>query len=67
MDVPPGTKAGTRARSPKPPFYETALSSPSETKLALSKTGCFLSEAEILRMGVFPPLLILDMQSQSSR
>ena len=26
----PGTKAGTRVRSPKPPFYETALLSPSE-------------------------------------
>ena len=29
-DVPPRTKTGTRARSPKPPFYETALLSPSE-------------------------------------
>ena len=26
----PGTKTGTRVRSPKPPFYETALLSPSE-------------------------------------
>ena len=26
----PGTKTGTRVLSPKPPFYETALSSPSE-------------------------------------
>ena len=26
----PGTKTGTRARSPKPPFYETALLSPSD-------------------------------------
>ena len=26
----PGTKTGTRVRSPKPPFYETALISPSE-------------------------------------
>ena len=32
-DVPPGTKTGTRVRSPKPPFYETALLSPSETGL----------------------------------
>ena len=30
----PGTKTGTRVRSPKPPFYETALLSPSEM-------GCF--------------------------
>ena len=29
----PGTKTGTRARSPKPPFYETALLSPSENLL----------------------------------
>ena len=31
-DVPrsPGTKIGTRARSPKPPFYETALLSPND-------------------------------------
>ena len=28
-----GTKTGTRARSPKPPFYETALLSPSEKML----------------------------------
>ena len=27
----PGTKTGTRARSPKPPFYETARLSPSES------------------------------------
>ena len=26
----PGTKTGTRVRSPKPPFYETALLSPSD-------------------------------------
>ena len=26
----PGTKTGTRVPSPKPPFYETALLSPSE-------------------------------------
>ena len=26
----PGTQTGTRVRSPKPPFYETALLSPSE-------------------------------------
>ena len=26
----PGTKTGTSVRSPKPPFYETTLSSPSE-------------------------------------
>ena len=29
-DVPPEWKTGTRVRSPKPPFYETALLSPSE-------------------------------------
>ena len=27
----PGTKTGTRAHSPKPPFYETALLFPSES------------------------------------
>ena len=26
----PGTKTGTRVHSPKPPFYETALLSPSD-------------------------------------
>ena len=26
----PGTKTGTRVRSPKPPFYETALLSPND-------------------------------------
>ena len=31
--VPPGTKTGTRARSPKLPFYETALLSPSDKQL----------------------------------
>ena len=33
----PGTKTRTRVRSPKPPFYETALLSPSE-KLVSTKT-----------------------------
>ena len=32
----PGTKTGTRARSPKPPFYETALLSPRD-KLGLQR------------------------------
>ena len=30
----PGTKTGTRVRSPKPPFYKTALLSPRDLKLA---------------------------------
>ena len=33
----PGTKTGTRARSPKPPFYETALLSPSEPLFGVDK------------------------------
>ena len=33
----PGTKTGTRVRSPKPPFYETALLSPSENLKVLTK------------------------------
>ena len=36
---PPGTKTGTRVRSPKPPFYETALLSPSEKPLWCWKGG----------------------------
>ena len=28
----PGTKTGTRAHSPKPPFYETALLSPNDSR-----------------------------------
>ena len=28
--VPPGTKIGTRVHSAKPPFYETAILSPSD-------------------------------------
>ena len=32
----PGTKTGTRAHSPKQPFYETALLSPSDRSLASS-------------------------------
>ena len=38
-DVPPGTKTGTRVRSPKPPFYETALLSPSEKGSNFSLCG----------------------------
>ena len=35
-----GTKTGTRVHSPKPPFYETALLSPSEYRFsALGKWG----------------------------
>ena len=34
----PGTKTGTRARSPKPPFYETALLSPSDLRGADTQT-----------------------------
>ena len=33
----PGTKTGTRLRSPKPPFYETALLSPSEDGLKIHR------------------------------
>ena len=33
----PGTKTGTRVRSPKPPFYATALLSPSEPLWWLTK------------------------------
>ena len=33
----PGTKTGTRAHSPKPPFYETALVSPSENAAFLGE------------------------------
>ena len=35
----PGTKTGTRVRSPKPPFYETALLSPSEPFWCSQKGG----------------------------
>ena len=42
----PGTKTGTRARSPKPPFYETALLSPSELFLCMlsaNRPACYRS------------------------
>ena len=32
-----GTRTGTRVRSPKPPFYETALLSPSEPMSMIDK------------------------------
>ena len=35
----PGTKTGTRVHSPKPPFYETALLSPSD--FCLQKWGFY--------------------------
>ena len=35
----PGTKTGTRARSPKPPFHENALLSPSDILLELGCCG----------------------------
>ena len=35
----PGTKTGTRVRSPKPPFYETALLSPSDPFWCWQKGG----------------------------
>ena len=37
----PGTRTGTRVRSPKPRFYETALLSPSEPK-ALPRLGIYV-------------------------
>ena len=50
----PGTKTGTRVRSPKPPFYETALLSPSETKknlrLKIRCPGLLRDVLEILFM-----------------
>ena len=47
----PGTKTGTRAHSPKPPFYETALLSPSDN-WGRARTGCnhdFLCQIPVLR------------------
>ena len=38
----PGTKTGTRVRSPKPPFYETALLSPSDVRASLAIRRLFL-------------------------
>ena len=42
----PGTKTGTRVRSPKPPFYETALLSPSELISFLGIIDAFLPYLE---------------------
>ena len=39
----PGTKTGTREHSPKPPFYETALLSPSDTRGNALETVLFSS------------------------
>ena len=38
-DVPPERKPERGVRSPKPPFYETALLSPSDAKLIASKSS----------------------------
>ena len=47
----PGTKTGTRVRSPKPPFYETALLSPSE----FCQSAEFLYRVRIVDRGVECP------------
>ena len=45
----PGTKTGTRVRSPKPPFYETALVSPSD-KRAPCRCNCKSSKVQVLML-----------------
>ena len=45
----PGTKTGTRAHSPKPPFYETALLSPSDSTESDS-TVFYYSVVNLLRI-----------------
>ena len=44
----PGTKTGTRAHSPKPPFYETALLSPGDMQGVCPHLGKQVAELELV-------------------
>ena len=54
----PGTKTGTRVRSPKPPFYETALLSPSDSiAVPCASHGCSMGKLGSGAGGASKPLI----------